>query len=203
MSATTKQVSLITRLLAEKIVPDDFRARIAEVLADSTTTTKDASLIIDWLFKQPRAGAAEPAPQATPGFYVTGPRTDQTAVKVQANKAGTGTYALAWTGHSWEYRPGLARTLAHLTPMTAEDAAFYGLASGRCINCCRPLGGASLSAKVSALVGYGETCANHNGWAYPTGAKAQREYVAAREAQATESAVSMAYQNRWGRAENE
>jgi hypothetical protein len=114
-----------------------------------------------------------PTAQAAPGFYVRGDE----AFKVQTNKAGTNTYALVWSGSSWDYSPGTGRSLAGLVPMTAEQAAALGLASGRCINCVRVLGGKSLSAKVSALIGYGETCANHNGWAYPTGVKAQRAFI--------------------------
>ena len=62
--------------------------------------------------------------------------------------------------------------------MTGEQAAALGLASGRCIVCCRTLGGASLTAKVAATIGYGEICAGHNGWSFPKGAVAQRAYLA-------------------------
>lgn len=127
---------------------------------------------LDYLKAAPRKAQ----PKAEPGYYVT---ADGTAVKVQSNKAGTGTYALVWSGSSWDYAPGLGRTLAGMVPMTAEDAARLGLASGRCINCCRTLGGASLTAKVAALVGYGEICADNNGWAFPKGAATQRAYLAA------------------------
>lgn len=111
--------------------------------------------------------------QAEPGYYVRGDE----AFKVQQNKAKTSTYALSWTGSSWEYAPGVGRTLADLTPMTAEDAAKIGLASGRCINCCRVLGGESLTSRVAAVVGYGEICATKNDWPFPKGAATQRVYL--------------------------
>lgn len=111
---------------------------------------------------------------AEPGFYTRG----DDAFKVQWNAQRTGTYALRWDGDGWVYAPGVGRTLADLEPMTAEQAAHLGLASGKCIACCRTLGGKTLSAQVSAVIGYGETCAGHHGWTYPTGVKAQRAYLA-------------------------
>jgi len=129
----------------------------------------NASQMITYLKTLP----CRPAAQAEPGYYVKGSE----AFKVQANKAGTSTYALQWSGSSWEYAPGMGRHLADMVPMTAEDAARLGLASGRCIHYCRALGGETLTARVAALVGYGETCASNNGWAFPRGAAAQREYL--------------------------
>ena len=175
--ASDRQVELLTRLVTERVVDPalatDLDAARAAYRAGTFTTTA-ASSLIERLFASRRKDADAPAANAEPGFYMRG---DQ-AIKVQSNKAKTGTYALTWTGHSWEYAPGVGRTLAGLTPMTAAQAAALGLASGRCINCCRTLGGESLSAKVSAVIGYGETCANNNAWSYPKGAKAQREFLA-------------------------
>lgn len=130
--------------------------------------------------------AAAPVParrsgMADEGYYVRGDE----AFRVVANKAGTATYAKALRVTAarmwWEYAPGVGRDLAAegLVPMTAAEAGRLGLLHGRCVNCCRPLGGESLSAQVSALIGYGETCAGNNGWEYPTGAAAQRAYLAA------------------------
>lgn len=177
--ATSRQVELLTRLVGERVVDPALAADLDAARTAYRTggfTTAAASSLIERLFAARRKDADAPAANAQPGFYMRG---DQ-AIKVQANKAKTGTYALTWTGSNWEYAPGVGRTLAGLTPMTAEQAAALGLASGRCINCCRTLGGESLSAKVSALIGYGETCANTNGWTYPKGAKAQRAFIASR-----------------------
>jgi hypothetical protein len=62
--------------------------------------------------------------------------------------------------------------------MTAEAAARIGLASGHCVSCAKPLGGATLTARVAALVGYGEICAGNHGWPFPKGAAAQRARLA-------------------------
>lgn len=183
--ATEKQIAFARSLVRDRDVMPGMGATDALEWYDATLrehgmTVAQASAFIDRAksaaFRQhaTRVGGDTAPATATPGFYVRGAE----AYKVQANKAGTGTYALRWSGSSWEYAPGVGRTLADLTPMTAEDAARLGLASGRCINCCRTLGGASLSAQVSAVIGYGETCAGNNGWPYPTGAAAQRAYLA-------------------------
>jgi hypothetical protein len=176
--ASPAQVSLITRLLGEKEVPAESRRWISEALAHDALTggrTGTASRTISHLFACPKI-ATEATSEAKPGFYVRG----NEAFRVQMNKAGTHTYALVWSGHSWEYSPGSGRSLADLVPMTAEQAAALGLASGRCINCCRTLGGASLSSKVAALIGYGETCAANYDWFFPKGAANQRIYVETR-----------------------
>jgi hypothetical protein len=127
--------------------------------------------------------AATPARKdAEPGYYVL---ADGTAIKVQQNRAKTHTYGKRLTFHgagrrpSWDYAPGIGLSVADLTPMTAGDAAALGLSHGHCIVCLAPLGGATMSAAVSALIGYGETCARNNGWTYPKGVKAQREFIAA------------------------
>ena len=131
--------------------------------------------------KAPRAATAEPEL----GYYV---RADGAAIKVVENKAKTRRYGVVFTPRAgrrptWEYVRGAGYSVSDLTPMTATDAAQIGLAHGHCINCCAPLGPQdpakpSLSALVSALIGYGETCAANNGWPYPKGVAAQREFIA-------------------------
>jgi hypothetical protein len=166
--ASPAQEALITRLLGEKDLTGTPYA--GHTVAPAGLTKEDASRSIDALFALPRLDL----PSAEPGYYLRGGE----AVKVQANKAGTGTYAKVWTGTKWEYAPGVGKTLAGLTPMTAEAAARIGLASGHCIACAKPLGGKTLTAKVAALVGYGETCAANEGWPFPKGAAAQRARLA-------------------------
>lgn len=119
--------------------------------------------------------------EALEGYYTR----NGEAFRVVLNKAKTHTYAKRLVQYgdrlSWDYAPGVGRDLAAegLIPMTATEAGRLGLLHGRCINCLRPLGGESLSAQVSALIGYGETCARRHSWEYPTGAAAQRAYIAA------------------------
>jgi hypothetical protein len=192
--ATDRQIAFLSRLLTERDLTQDWTdlsttteaarsaaARTAvstleQVKADGIVPTAHMySLVIDLVMRAPKKAEAIAA-EAKPGYYVT---TDGTAIKVVQNKAKTHTYGNVWSGSSWDYAPGIGRTLAGLEPMTAEQAAKIGLASGRCIHCCRTLGGKSLTAQAAALVGYGETCAANNGWAFPKGAAAQRAIVAA------------------------
>lgn len=176
--ASEKQLAFVTRLLGERnTTGTPFEGHTTA----PALTKQQASEAITALLALPKdeQTSTEQA-EAAPGFYFRG----EQAFKVQQNKAKDHTYALVWSGSSWEYQPGAGRSLAGLVPMTAEQAAALGLASGRCINCLRVLGGETLSAKVSAVVGYGETCANHNGWFYPTGAKAQRLYLEEKDPEA-------------------
>jgi len=128
----------------------------------------------------PRAAAA-PKVNAAPGYYV---RADGAAIKViQSKRSADRTYGKIFTPRAgtrptWEYVPGAGYSVSDLTPMTAADAAALGLSHGYCIRCCAPLGGETLSAAVSALIGYGETCAHREGWPYPKGVAAQRARLA-------------------------
>lgn len=171
--ATVNQISFIERLCDERptgrtYVLTQLAANKVKSLAE--LSTREASNVIGVLLSEPKADTEE----AKPGYYVR----DGKAFKVQTNKAGTHTYALVWSGTRWDYDPGTAKNLVGLVPMTGEQAAAIGLASGRCINCSAVLGGESLSAKVAALIGYGETCAHNNGWRFPKGVAAQRAYIA-------------------------
>lgn len=179
---STAQIALTDRLLAERVVPAEHKARLAEVLPTANGRTRYD--INAWLMTLPRVAADTDTPaapaRAEEGFYVRGDEV----FKVKWNKAHTGTYALRFVvagGKArFEYARGVGRSLAAegLRPMTAADAARIGLHHGFCVNCCAELGGATLSANVSAAIGYGETCARNNGWDYPKGAKAQRAFLA-------------------------
>jgi hypothetical protein len=138
------------------------------------------------------AGACPaPKPAATTtvipdlGYYV---RTDGAAIKVVESKrlddhGNPRRYGVVFTPHppkrpSWDYVRGAGISVADLRPLTAADAAALGLSAGHCIFCCTPLGGKTLSAAVSALIGYGETCAKNNALPYPKGVVAQRAFIA-------------------------
>jgi hypothetical protein len=180
--ATEKQLAYLKSLVAERDLTMEWdgvadspsarstSARVARetalaIHADKGFLPESAfKLVLDYLKAAPRKASA----QAEPGYYVT---ADGTAVKVQMNKAGTNSYALVWGGSSWDYAPGIARQMVGMAPMTGEEAARLGLASGKCIVCVRTLGGKSLTAKVAALIGYGET--------FPKGAVNQRAVLAA------------------------
>ena len=124
-----------------------------------------------------------PTKNAEPGYYVR--PADGKAIKVvQSKRDKTRTYGKVLnfpadgSRPSWDYQPGAGISVADLRPMTAADAAEMGLSHGYCVFCCAPLGGKTLGAAVSALIGYGETCAKTQHLPYPTGVKAQRERLA-------------------------
>lgn len=166
-----RQLTLIEDLHRERGVEFD-RAAI------SALNAVQASELIDGIMALPRPQRA--VVTVDEGFYVT---ADGSAYKVQKTKDGARVYAKKFVVSggraSWDYAPGGMRGLVGLTPMTAQDAARIGLQSKFCVRCCKPLGGETLSAKVSAVIGFGETCARHEGWDYPTGVAAQREFLAA------------------------
>jgi hypothetical protein len=124
-----------------------------------------------------------PTKNAEPGYYVR-PADGRAVVVVAGKRHPERTYGKVLTfpadgsRPSWDYVRGAGYSVADLRPMTAADAAEMGLSHGYCIRCCAPLGGETLSAAVSALVGYGETCAKRMGWAYPKGVAAQRARLA-------------------------
>ena len=129
------------------------------------------------------APAASRPANAAPGYYVR-PADGKAVVVLQSKRNADRTYGKVLnfpadgSRPSWVYTPGAGYTVADLRPMGAADAAELGLSHGYCIRCCAPLGGETLSAAVSALVGYGETCAKRMGWPYPKGVVAQRERLA-------------------------
>lgn len=98
--------------------------------------------------------ASTPQPQAAPGYYTSG----EDFVVVVANRARTRTYAkrLTQTGSrwSWEYAPGVGRTLAGLEPMSLDQARKFGHLHGVCIKCCKPL-----TDPKSVEAGIGPVCA--------------------------------------------
>ena len=52
--------------------------------------------------------------------------------------------------------------------LTAAEASAFGKGIGRCFNCMSIGRPGHLSDDRSLAVGYGETCATHNGWWYPS-----------------------------------
>jgi hypothetical protein len=129
-----------------------------------------------------------PARNAAPGYYVR-PADGKAVLVVTSKQHADRTYGKVLNfpadggRPSWDYTPGAGYTVADLRPMTAADAAAMGLAHNHCIRCCAKLGPAdpakpTLSALVSARIGYGETCARRMGWPFPKGAAAQRAFLA-------------------------
>lgn len=69
-----------------------------------------------------------------------------------------------WNGRSFQYQQGAVSLASMGRFPTAEEAATFGLASGRCCAC-----GHNLEDGRSTKVGYGPVCAGKYGW--PWGAK--------------------------------
>lgn len=139
-----------------------------------------------WVVTHNGACPEAPAPVATLtaddlGIYVTPEGTAIRVVKGQmSGKFYTKTLVFNTVGDrtvmDWQYTPGLS--VAGLPKMTTEFAAELGLKCSQCVSCLASLGGVSLSAKCSAVLGFGETCAGTNGWSYPKGVRAQRALLA-------------------------
>lgn len=90
-----------------------------------------------------------------PGYYV---HDDEMYVVVRT-KDGKRTYAKQLTKNpdtgrwSWEYAPGAGRKMAHMTPMSVDEAAKFGHLHGVCAICCRPL-----NDPKSVKAGIGPVC---------------------------------------------
>ena len=136
----------------------------------------------------PRA-PARPGPaakNAEPGYYVRPPTAR--GVMVVESKRATRTAPTArcspsradGSRPSWDYVPGAGYSVADLRPMTAADAAEMGLAPRLLHHLLRPARRRDASrAAVTALIGYGETCAEHLRLALPEGRQGPaRRYLA-------------------------
>ncbi len=147
--ASEKQLALIARLVSEKQLTD---AQLEDVAA--ATSSRDASRVIDRLFAAPRKPQAVAA-KAEPGFY----RQGEEFIQVVTTRDGQRTYAkrLVVDGGSasWQYAPGVGRTLAGLEPATLEQAQAFGMRFGVCMVCCR-----TLTNPKSIEAGIGPVCAS-------------------------------------------
>lgn len=162
--ATTKQENFIKKLDATRVNFDALTPEQHDYLSDFRAQRHlerdQASYLITGLLKceeQPRGEMAKP------GYYVSG----QKYLVVVSNRAGTATYAkeLQVTKEPgrrakarWVYAPGEGRNVAHLTPMTLEQAAKFGHLHGVCFVCCR-----ALTDPESVKRGIGPVCATKFG----------------------------------------
>ena len=132
--ASPKQVKFIGTLRAERGLDFD-----PEVVAQFTST--EAGHEIDRLLAMPKAAQAV----AAPGYHFT---KDGDPIKVIKTKDGERVYAKKLEAYldansnkrgRWVYAPGVAATVAGLTPMTAEEAGAKGIALGFCLICGKTL----------------------------------------------------------------
>ncbi len=186
--ATEKQIEFIKTLISERDldqvwVPgtdndsDAARSHGARAAVETARTfwragnhlnDATAKFLIEVLKKAPHKASSE---QAEPGYYVA---ANGDFVVVVQNREKTRTYAkrLVVTetegkkSASWEYAPGVGRTLADITPMTLAEAAQWGHAHGICAICCK-----TLTDPKSVERGIGPKCAKKVGVATTAPAK--------------------------------
>lgn len=151
--ATEKQVALITKLTAEK---DWTSAAVAgpvqEMLAGVVLSRKEASGIIDMMFKLPSIKKPAAFVKVEDGFYVL----NDTIYKVQTSPETGRSYAKELTSSgSFQYIPGMVGKLAKAEKLTLELAKQYGKLYGMCVVC-----GRTLTDENSIAAGIGPICAD-------------------------------------------
>jgi len=152
-SLTTGQRSAAERMIAE-------RARKAEAAAQSRSA-----------LEQRMAEARKPVPVVPFGLY----RDDDGTIHRVYKTNRRGISARKYNGRIFVHQGAVG--LRHLDAglkagttrlLNAAEASAFGKSIGRCFNCLSIGRPGKLSDDRSLAVGYGEVCANHNGWWYPT-----------------------------------
>lgn len=179
--ATDAQLRFIKSLSEDRDVPvagkdadeAELIARWEDCFSGKDVTKQEASRVIDWLkalpktvpAAKPQAAAAAPAAPLTEGVYAC---PDGSLVKVKANKAKTGHYALAMMDihgqrltmagdvvkWDWIYAAGLIREIKPEWKLDAKTGYDLGIKYSRCLWC-----GRTLVASDSVLKGLGPVCA--------------------------------------------
>lgn len=118
------------------------------------------------------AAAAEPDPDVEPGLYIDGQvvtRIYTRSHRLLARTFNGTTFNTDVTGVRRVFK-GLA--LGTIRLLTGDEARAYGRQHQRCFNCLSIGRPGELSDDRSIAAGYGETCADNNGWWYPTAEQA-------------------------------
>lgn len=140
-----KQAQFITRLLSEKTVSDEVRAKIGD---PSRLESKSASKVIDWLMRQPNVTQDDAVTDE--GMYIDG----VSIYRVKRSKTSGRLYAMRLVGSQFVYEAGAFRTLKASNRMTLEQAKAYGVKTGICCVCA-----ATLTDPKSIAAGIGPVCA--------------------------------------------
>lgn len=177
-TVTEKQMTFIKRLLDERTGDEKaeaFRVACNQSWKQGVLDKRTASAVIDALMAIPKPKKAKAQAVALDdGIYEVGgnyvlvyhtvhganQQVAKELVIIGPDEEGK------FTGE-WNYvgKAGLRR----LTPdhkLSEEDARKFGTVYGICVRCAR-----TLTANESKHVGYGATCAGHEGWWYPTAAE--------------------------------
>ena len=175
--ATQKQIDFALRLDSERDVPvagaNEHEAKCIANLEDMQggkfVSKKEASAVIEYLLALPKATPAQHPDsqaqgQATEGMHKVG----DDIYKVQRAVHGSGhLYAkrlVPGEGYgakaTFEYAPGILKTLSAATQMTLEEAKAFGALYGTCCVC-----GRTLTNEESIANGIGPVCGAKGGWA--------------------------------------
>jgi hypothetical protein len=152
MAASPKQTEYINKLLATKIVPAPLRDHAGRVLANSASSWRIVSDLIDDLKLcdwKPREDA-QPLPALEPGTY----EHDGVIFRVQLNRETKRPYAKVWDGRSWFYDTQAYRQhAAGAVVIPLERVIEIGLATGHCVKCAT-----NLRDPLSIEAGIGPVC---------------------------------------------
>jgi hypothetical protein len=121
--------------------------------------TREAAAKVAPVAPRPAQAAPKPAPaELVPGIYQVG----DDIYKVQKSRQSGRLYAQKLVDGRWDYDAGWGamKLLRAEHLMTTEQARSFGQRFGMCVN------GHPLSDRTSRYFGYGECCANKNGWTY-------------------------------------
>jgi hypothetical protein len=185
--ATEKQVAYLTALANERPWHEALNGNVFERCFDVMTgsgkfiSKAEASEVIEALKQVPK----DPKPVAEEiedGIYF---RNDHLFKVVHAVHGSGRQYVkrldLTAQPPEWVYLGAVGKVALEATDrLTAEKAKEFGLLYGMCIRCTK-----TLTLEESIHVGYGKTCAGHEGWWYPT-KKELKDLTAAAEAAAQE-----------------
>jgi hypothetical protein len=184
--ASEAQARFAADLLRTRVLPDERVVgtvkTAAELLAAFEASGQMAKAtarnVIDAYKDRPRvvqAAPVEPKAPAAPKAAPVAPKVDEDAVteagiyqvgddvyKVQKSRQSGRLYAQKLVDGRFDYDAGWGamRFLRASHRMTTEQAAAFGQRFGMCVN------GHPLSDRTSRYFGYGESCANRNGWTY-------------------------------------
>lgn len=167
--ATEPQIRYLTSLAKERVIPVDWSADIADMLAGEKVFTKrGASAAIDALKAAPKKqDESAEKEEIEAGMY----RKDGVIYKVQRAVHGSGrmyakklveddTYSDDTVHWAFVYAPGAVKFLRPEHKMTLEEAKEFGALYGTCVVC-----GRTLTKEESIEAGIGPVCASKGGWA--------------------------------------
>lgn len=158
--ASVKQENYINSLLrnVKDLSPltTEQRSTLEDMKAAKVITKDDASYLISGLLKCPAKPVGE---MAKPGYYKA---ANGDFLNVVENRQKTRTYAKRLevtkapgqrAKARWVYAPGAAAGVAHVTPLSLEEAAKFGHLNGVCLICCK-----ALTDPESVRAGIGPVC---------------------------------------------